>query len=174
MTFSAIRTDRLVLRDLTDLDADDLVEYRNDQQTASLQDWPLPYTHDRARAVIGGAAEAEWPVSGDWYQVGIEYESRLAGDLGVGRSADGLQAEIGYTLAPWSRGRGLATEAVAAILDLLFSEGVHRVVAGVDPANRCVGEGVAAAGFPARGALPLCGLHPGPLVRRRPIRPAGR
>ncbi len=135
MTFSAIRTDRLVLRDLTDLDADDLVEYRNDEQTASLQDWALPYTHDRARAVIGGATEADWPVSGDWYQVAIEYDHRLAGDLGIGRSADGLQAEIGYTLAPWARGRGLATEAVAAILDLLFSEGVHRVVAGVDPAN---------------------------------------
>jgi len=135
MTFSTIRTDRLVLRDLTDADAGDLVEYRNDEHTASLQDWPLPYTGDHAKAVIGGAAEANWPVPGDWYQIAIEYEGRMAGDLGVGRSADGLQAEIGYTLAPWARGRGLATEAVTAIVELLFDEGVHRVCAGVDPEN---------------------------------------
>jgi aminoglycoside 6'-N-acetyltransferase len=151
MTFSAIRTERLVLRDLIDADADDLVEYRNDEQTASLQDWPLPYTRDRARVVIGGAAAADWPVSGGWYQVAIEYDGRLAGDLGIGRSADGLQAEIGYTLAPWARGRGLATEAAAAILDLLFAEGVHRVHAGVDPANAASAKVLQRLGFRHEG-----------------------
>ncbi len=134
MTFRTIRTARLVLRDLTGADVDALVEYRNDEQTARLQDWPLPYPDERARALVSGV-EQTWPVSDGWYQVAVEHDGRLAGDIGVGRTDDGRQAEIGYTLAPWARGRGLATEAVTAVVDLLFTEGVHRVTAGVDPEN---------------------------------------
>ena len=44
--------------------------------------------------------------------------------------------EIGFTLSPTEQGRGIATEAVGALLDHLF--GVldkHRVIASVDPRN---------------------------------------
>lgn len=60
---------------------------------------------------------------------------RLIGDLAVGLSADGVTADIGYTLAPDCRGRGLATEAVGAVLDHLRHSGVRLVRASVDPAN---------------------------------------
>jgi RimJ/RimL family protein N-acetyltransferase len=45
-------------------------------------------------------------------------------------------AEIGITIAPAFQGNGYATEALNAVLNLLFVQlGKHRVFASVDPCN---------------------------------------
>lgn len=135
MAFPGVSTARLVVRDLRPADAAALVAYRNNEDTARFQGWQLPFLPAAADELIALAVEQLWPVHGDWYQLGIEYAGNLVGDIGVGRSSDGRQAAIGYTLAPTARGDGLATEAVGAVVDLLFSEGVHRIAAGLDPTN---------------------------------------
>ena len=46
------------------------------------------------------------------------------------------QAEIGWTLAPEARGKGYATEAAEAVLELGFGElGFHRIEARLDALN---------------------------------------
>lgn len=46
------------------------------------------------------------------------------------------QAEIGWSLAPEARGRGIASEAAAALLDVGFGElGFHRIDAKLDALN---------------------------------------
>ena len=75
---------------------------------------------------------------GTWLQLGIAERGTgaLIGDIGVCVAPDGAQAEIGFTLSPKFRGRGLATEAVRAAIGLLFDHtGVARVVGVTDARN---------------------------------------
>ena len=77
----------------------------------------------------------------------IEHEGRIVGDLmlrvadgwsqrEVREQAEGVQAEIGWVLAPEYGGRGLATEAVEALLSICFEDlGLRRVEAGAFAAN---------------------------------------
>ncbi|MGW6444650.1 GNAT family N-acetyltransferase [Lentzea sp. NPDC055074] len=52
------------------------------------------------------------------------------------RSEKDEQGEIGYSLHPEFQGRGYATEAARAMLDLGFTHlGLHRIVAECDPRN---------------------------------------
>lgn len=57
--------------------------------------------------------------------------------------ADATNAEIGYVIHPEYQGRGVATEASAALLDLAFDSanglGVHRVMARIDQRNPASG-----------------------------------
>jgi len=58
----------------------------------------------------------------------------LCGDCAVRVSADHpATAELGVTLAPEHQGRGLAGEALAAVIDRLFQEhDIHRIYAETD------------------------------------------
>ncbi len=70
----------------------------------------------------------------------IEHEGRLVGDLmlrvhdawsqaEVAEQAKGVQAEIGWALAPQAQGRGFATEAVSELITIAFELGVRRIEA---------------------------------------------
>ena len=60
----------------------------------------------------------------------------LLGDVGVRFDHPGpWQAEIGFALHPAMRGKGFATEAVGAIVERLFANGIHRVQALTDARN---------------------------------------
>lgn len=130
-----ISTERLLLRPFAVDDAPVLAAYRNDPVIARMQDWHLPYTEDDARRMIDEQQTLSWPVRGDWFQLAVDHAGRVVGDVGVGRSADGTSATLGYTLAAAHQGSGFATEAAGAVVDVLFTEGVHRVVATIDPQN---------------------------------------
>jgi RimJ/RimL family protein N-acetyltransferase len=133
--FASVVTARLVLRAMRPGDAAALAAYRNDPETARHQGWDLPFTDKAAAHFVEEQAASPWPVRGDWVQLAIEHDGAMIGDVAVRHSDDGLQATIGYTLAPSQRCHGYATEAVGAVVDLLFSEGVHRVSASLDPDN---------------------------------------
>jgi putative acetyltransferase len=124
-------TARLALTPLTLEDAPRLFAYRSDPRVRRFQLFE-PRSLDDACLFITGCEES------GWCQLGIRVDggSVLAGDVGFRLSGDPPQAEIGVTLAPQYQGRGLATEAVDALLDHLFTElGIHRVFASVDPGN---------------------------------------
>ena len=116
-------TDRLAVRAMTADDAPALAAYRSDPDVARFQEWDLPFTLDDARRFIAGMDGLSWPVLDDWYQVAIDLDGRMIGDVGVHRSSDGREATIGYTLAPDQQGHGYATEAVAAVIIHLFADG---------------------------------------------------
>ena len=128
-------TDRLAVRAMTADDAPALAAYRSDPDVARFQEWDLPFTLDDARRFIAGMDGLSWPVLDDWYQVAIDLDGRMIGDVGVHRSSDGREATIGYTLAPDQQGHGYATEAVAAVIIHLFADGAERINASIDPAN---------------------------------------
>lgn len=58
------------------------------------------------------------------------------GDIGVNFDTPrNTQAEIGFAFAPKARGQGFASEAVAALIELLFARGRHRLIAQTDMRN---------------------------------------
>ena len=84
------------------------------------------YFADPHRRAVTLAVEQDGLVIGDLY---LHVEDAWA-QTEVKDSAHGVQAEIGWAFDPSHGGRGLATEAVAAMLGICFSGlGLRRVVA---------------------------------------------
>lgn len=130
-----LTSERLVLRRLRVDEADAVAEYKNDPEVARYQDWDLPYPVEEIAAKIAAYEQRPWPCPGAGLNIAIEHEGVLIGDFGVGWDDAGTEAEIGYTLRLDHQGKGFATEAVAAVVDRLFSEGVERITSSLDPEN---------------------------------------
>ncbi|HWT06318.1 MAG TPA: GNAT family N-acetyltransferase [Xanthomonadales bacterium] len=133
-----IVTDRLVLRDLRPDDAEAMFAYRSDPEIMRYQGWD-PESLDDARAFIAGNALYEPFAPGSWRQFAITLRSdgAMIGDCGVHVPDDKPeQAEFGITLATAYQRRGYASEALRALLRLVFDTlGKHRAFASVDPRN---------------------------------------
>ena len=130
-------TEHLVLRAMASGDAPALAAYRTDPVQARYQSWETPYSVDTAQALIADMREVRFAQPGAWLQVAIETAGRLIGDVAVRVDGDdSRQAEVGFTLAADAQGRGFATEALRAVMSLLFTEhGVHRISADCDARN---------------------------------------
>jgi RimJ/RimL family protein N-acetyltransferase len=132
-----VATERLVLEPLGPEDADVLFAYRSRPEVSRFQGW-TPSGRDDVRQFIDGLATTPFDTPGTWYQLAIRRADgdTLVGDVGVHFLEDGWQVEIGCTLAPEFQHTGYATEALRAVLDVLFRGlGKHRVIASIDPRN---------------------------------------
>jgi RimJ/RimL family protein N-acetyltransferase len=153
--FLPITTSRLRLRSFHATDAPAFAAYRSVPAVARFQSWSAPYALADAERLVAEMAPHAEPLAGDWLQIAVEHEGALAGDVAVGLSADGRVATIGYTLAPAFQGRGFAREAVAAVVEGLFTRrGVHRVDASVDGRNLASARLLEALGFEREGFAP--------------------
>jgi tRNA-Thr(GGU) m(6)t(6)A37 methyltransferase TsaA len=130
-----IPTARLILSPLRAGDAQALFDYRSDPDVSRYQSFD-PASADDALAFIEAASGADL---GGWTSLGIRFAATgdLVGDVGFHMSPDAPgSAQVGVTLAPGHQGRGLAAEALLALLGHLFTSlAVHRVFASVDPRN---------------------------------------
>lgn len=136
--FTPITTERLVLRPVRLEDAASLAARRSDPATAQYQSWTVPYSLEKADALVAAAVAMDGPESDEWYMVAIADPNtdEMLGDLALHLTWEGGTAEIGYTLNPNSRGMGYASEAVDGILDYLFEVlSVTRVEASLHPDN---------------------------------------
>jgi len=135
---ATILTERLNIRRLEPRDAEAAFTYRSDPEIRRYQNWE-PASVEEVRTFIAGLEEIDVDTPGRWYQLGLQLrDSRvLAGDCGIHVQVhDPRQVEIGITLARESQGRGLATEALRAVLGYLFTTlAKHRVFGSVDPRN---------------------------------------
>ncbi|PWU62344.1 GNAT family N-acetyltransferase, partial [Micromonospora globispora] len=70
---------------------------------------PEPYTEESARWWITEGAPAAWATGGAAYVMADPATDRLLGGIGLSQPVPARgQAEIGYWVAPWARGRGVA------------------------------------------------------------------
>lgn len=133
-----LTSERLELGPLSETDAPGLFRYRAAPEVYRYQSW-VPADEGAALEFIRKVRATVFGARDSWYQLGVR-EPRcpdLIGDVGLHFHAeDASQVEIGFTIAPWMQGRGLATHAVDLILNYLFGElGIRRVSASVDPRN---------------------------------------
>ena len=125
------RTERLTVCRLTPEDADTLWALKSNQELnrwttrlyASRQefraDWDaLATTHLMAHCYGRLAAYLMVKLQDAWSQADVTEQAR------------GQQVELGWVVAPWAQGRGVATELVREGLAIAFDMGVHRVEAG--------------------------------------------
>jgi [ribosomal protein S5]-alanine N-acetyltransferase len=152
--FTQIPTARLILRPLTPEDAADLAERRSDPGTADYQAWSVPYPVARARDLIAELSGHDPFAPGEWTQLAIvrTADGRTVGDVATQVSKNARTAEVGYTLHPWARGAGFATEAAAGLCEhLVRVVGVHRLEACTHPDNTASNAVLERLGFAREG-----------------------
>ena len=128
---------RVTLRRLRLEDLPSFSAYRADPDVARWQGWS-PMTVDAARAFLVEMSAAPLFVRGEWTQIAIAdtASDALLGDIGLFLADDARGAEIGITLARTAQGRGIATEAVALTLELVFAAmQVERAIGITDARN---------------------------------------
>jgi aminoglycoside 6'-N-acetyltransferase len=127
----------MVLRRLAATDLAAFQHYRHDPEVGRWQGW-TPQPDADALAFLNEMAAIPLFAPGQWTQLGIAdaASGMLLGDVGIHVSADGREAELGFSLARAAQGRGIATAAVRAAIAMVFEEtGAERISAQTDARN---------------------------------------
>lgn len=153
-----ITTGRLLLRRPRATDAAAIfARYAADPEVTRFLDWPTHRAIADTRAFLEycDAEWAQWPAGP--YVITSRHTGRLLGGTGLS-FASPTEAETGYVLARDAWGRGFATEALAAVVDLAPILGVRQLWAQCHPDHRASWRVLEKAGF-ARD--PVLHEHPG-------------
>jgi RimJ/RimL family protein N-acetyltransferase len=132
-----LETERLTLRTMRPDDVEDIYAYQSREDVCR---YLMFEPRDRATVtekVAKHAAAVTLAAKGDYWQIAMEREGRVIGDLffTIG-STEHATGEIGWTLHPDFHGNGYVTEGARVILRLAFEEmELHRVMAQLDPRN---------------------------------------
>ncbi|KFF60228.1 hypothetical protein JF66_05840 [Cryobacterium sp. MLB-32] len=137
-----IRTERLLLRPLTEADAADVFEYQSRPDIVRYLPWPVRDREESREHTLKRSGFTHLRNDDDALILAAELPGeagggRVIGDLSVFlRSVQNRQVALGWVFHPDFHGRGFATEAARAALGFAFTEiGAHRVYAEVDPRN---------------------------------------
>lgn len=135
-----LHTARTTLRPHRIADAEAWCRLRADAETRRFLEWP---ERDLAAArwhLLGRTRRTRLWQTDDFLALAVEVDGRLAGDVSLHlRSvrAAARTVEIGWVLAREFTGKGLATEAVRAMLGFAFDEvGANFVIAEIHNENR--------------------------------------
>jgi RimJ/RimL family protein N-acetyltransferase len=149
--------DHVELRRFEARDLPAFAAYRSDPEIAAFQSWETPYTRADAERFLAEQQAVELGDRGAWAQLAIADRAggALLGDCAVRFLVEQPRtAEIGITLARGSQGRGVAREALSALLGELFGgRDLHRVIARTDDRNAPAHRLLAALGFREEGRL---------------------
>jgi RimJ/RimL family protein N-acetyltransferase len=133
-----LQAPRLCLRRLCPDDAAAVAAYRGLPEVARFQSWASFDAADAVR-LIDEQALVLPDTPGTWLQLAIVPAGvgEVIGDCGIHfRSDDPRQVELGVTLSPSYQGRGLAQEALNAVLEYVFGMlGKHRASGVTDADN---------------------------------------
>lgn len=131
--------ERVRLRPVVETDLEAMAHYRGDPEVCRFLPFE-PQTADDIRARVGhvlGGTSLEGDRGGVIVVIERVEDGAIIGDLALFHlDTNSGAAEIGWVVSPAAAGRGLATEAVRALVDTAFSVyGLRRLVARIDPEN---------------------------------------
>lgn len=152
--FTPLTTERLLLRPARLSDIDELYERRADPRVSDWQDWPMPYSRERAAAVVERTmANDDPPDNGGWMLTIADRDDTVVyGDISMFLEDDGRTSGVGYSITPEFWGQGFASESLRAMLDWLFDvKGVSRAYAQLDPTNHRSARALETCGFVFEG-----------------------
>ena len=146
MKHEEIVTPRLRLAALRPEDREALIGLMTDGEVGKTYMVPDLDTEEKKTALFERIRTLS--ASDERFVYGIYRDNRLIGlinDVGM----EGGEIELGYVVSPAEQNRGYATEALAAAVNALFSEGFASVVAGAFAENAA-----------SRRVMEKCGMKP--------------
>ena len=153
--FPILETDRLILRNITTEDANCILKYLSDEEVMTY------YGMTPFKSITDALDEISWydsiltNKSGIRWGITLKHQDRVIGSCGfLNAVPQHFRIEIGYELSKDLWGRGLASEAVEAIIHYGFKElGLQRIEALIEPPNRSSRRLVEKLGFVREGLL---------------------
>ena len=134
--FPVLRTERLVLREITAADAPALFALRTDERVMRHLARPRASTEQDAAGLIEQIAEGRSKGTGITWGICLPDAPKLLGTIGFYRlRPEHYTAEVGYLLSPDHWRQGLMMEALIAVTAHGFGMGFWRIEAITDPAN---------------------------------------
>lgn len=149
-----VDTGRLLLVELLPGDAGLLLAGHGPEGRVVARGYPLEGTRIAARMLLDAAEHGGWQPGFGMYQITVVDDGVVVGDVGfhgAPTAYDG-SVEIGYGVVPAYRGRGIATEAAAALAGWAHRQpGVATVVAETETGNVASQQVLWKAGFAPTG-----------------------
>ena len=147
-----VQTPRLILSAPTAADAELVFQrYASDDNVTRYVGWPTHRTVADTQGFLAFSA-AQWAQEGAGpYLIWARADGQLLGSTGIGLEADG-QAVTGYVLATDAWGKGYATEALAAVVDVATDIGVRQLYALCHSQHRASSRVLEKCGFSRDGS----------------------
>lgn len=147
--FKNLETERLFLRRIDTIDVDAVLELRGNPQTMKYIPRPLAKTKEDALEHIAMINEKIDNSTGINWVITLKDNPKLIGIIGHYRiQPENYRAEIGYMILPQYHGKGIATEAIKAVVEYGFEEmQLHSVEAIIDPENQASEKVLLKSGF---------------------------
>lgn len=136
--FPLLTTERLLLRQMNDGDAGQVLRLRSDEISMQFLDKPLMQTLKEAELLIRKINTDISTNEGITWAIALkENPSRLIGTIGLWRIIkDHYRAEIGYMLLPEYFNKGYMKEAINEVIKFSFHQlNLHSIEAHINPAN---------------------------------------
>lgn len=135
--FPVLETERLVLRQVTEADVNELYFLRSNPGVMQYIDRPSLKSEEDAIALVGKITRLLQDNEGVNWGICLKENNTLLGTIALFNFAkEHYRCELGYLLHPDFQGKGLAQEALTTVLNYAFTIlNLHSIEANVNPGN---------------------------------------
>lgn len=135
--FPILETERLTLRQMTEVDIPTIFILRTDHEIIKYIDRIPPTTYAEIKSFLERVNDDIRNIQGITWGMYLKGSSDLIGYLGFWRmTPEHYRAEIGYALLSSHWRKGIMTEGINAILDYGFTKmNLHSIEANINPSN---------------------------------------
>lgn len=123
-----IETKNLIIRNFEVSDENDLCEYMLQRVNAEFEAYP-DFTCQKAKKEIEFRSQSD-----EFYAIQLKKEHKVIGNIYLGKRNFNSR-ELGYVLNENYHHKGYGSEASKAMIEYMFSQGVHRIYAECNPKN---------------------------------------
>jgi [ribosomal protein S5]-alanine N-acetyltransferase len=137
LPFQNLESDRLLLRQITNDDANEIFALRSNAETMKYIPRPLVTTNEEALEHIKMIQDKLEKNEGINWAITLKGNPKLIGIIGHYRIRwEHFRSEIGYMLLGEYHGKGITTEAIQMLVDYGFNKmNMHSLEGIIDPAN---------------------------------------